>query len=749
MSMTLTKSSKLNTNLSEAQLKRIEENRQKALQKQQSSRTLQNENKSPTKATSLNSNHGRCVLLQDEPDRFEVIIGYNKELIDLFKTVNGRRYNGDTKTWSFSMRQHDELINKVKLQFNGNIKLDPIDKGNLAKTTKAKFVLCSNTNFEVLADYNPELQEIFKTIKTRSYDIKAKKWSFELKDYDELINKIQVFKFQKTGVQIQPLPKMVREIFKDKINSSAKQIESNEIIDCDHLRRHIDPTIFKSLLSFQQDSIIFAIKRNGRLLLADDMGLGKTIQSLGIASYYRNEWPLFITVPSSVKFMWKENSIRWISSSIREVAKLDDDEPVDDFIQVLENGRQLINPKAKIIISSYDLLSKNADEYSKVQYKVIIVDECHLLKNSKTQRAKSAMKLIQNAKRVILLSGTPALSRPAELFSQLNAINSTLFNNFTDFGMRYCDGKETHFGMDFSGYSNMVELKAILEESIMIRREKKDVVSQLPSKMREMVMLNPTLIELNTKALKEASNKMDCNLKGMEKRGALLSYFQETSKVKAKAVVEYVLDLLESGKKFLVFAHHQNMLNDVQQALEANKYDFIRIDGSTNPEKRQQNVHHFQNNEKCLCALLSITAASTGITLTQANLVIFAELYWNPGILVQAEDRVYRIGQQNSVLVQYLCAKGTADDEIWPLVNSKLNILSKAGLTKENLAEANLKEDKRKKLFEDLIEESTPKSPVKTPTESTKKFNDLLEGIDASVFDSPVIAPQVKKAKFN
>jgi SWI/SNF-related matrix-associated actin-dependent regulator 1 of chromatin subfamily A len=101
----------------------------------------------------------------------------------------------------------------------------------------------------------------------------------------------------------------------------------------------------------------------------------------------------------------------------------------------------------------------------------------------------------------------------------------------------------------------MNELRILLEEKLLIRREKKDVMQQLPSKIREMVILNPNLVELNTKSLKIASNKMNENLKGLEKRGALLSYFQETSKAKVKAVCEYVNDLLESDKKFLVFAH--------------------------------------------------------------------------------------------------------------------------------------------------------------------------------------------------
>lgn len=94
-----------------------------------------------------------------------------------------------------------------------------------------------------------------------------------------------------------------------------------------------------------------------------------------------------------------------------------------------------------------------------------------------------------------------------------------------------------------------------------------------------------------------------------------------------------MLDLLESGKKFLVFAHHQSMLDHLQKEVEENKYDFIRIDGATASEQRQVLVDKFQKDEKCLCALLSITAANSGITLTAASLVCFAELYWNPGIL--------------------------------------------------------------------------------------------------------------------
>jgi SWI/SNF-related matrix-associated actin-dependent regulator 1 of chromatin subfamily A len=183
----------------------------------------------------------------------------------------------------------------------------------------------------------------------------------------------------------------------------------------------------------------------------------------------------------------------------------------------------------------------------------------------------------------------------------------------------------------------MVELRTLLEEKLLIRREKKDVIQQLPTKMREMVILNPALVESSARTLKQASNKMEENLKGMEKRGALLRYFQETAKAKVKAVGEYVIDLLETDKKFLVFAHHQSMLDELQNQIGpvcvANGFGFIRIDGSTGSETRQDLVRDFQSKDSIRCALLSITAANSGITLTEAHLVVFAELFWNPGIL--------------------------------------------------------------------------------------------------------------------
>ena len=144
-----------------------------------------------------------------------------------------------------------------------------------------------------------------------------------------------------------------------------------------------------------------------------------------------------------------------------------------------------------------------------------------------------------------------------------------------------------------------------------------------------------------------------------------------------KAKIEGVYDLLELDQKFIVFAYHYDMLGKIESLMKEKHVEYIRIDGSTKQDKRYDYVNNFQNNEKCKVAILSIVAASTGITLTSANLVIFAELTWTPSIMIQAEDRAHRIGQNNDFVdIKYLYGPETLDDFILDRLQKKLTIVS-------------------------------------------------------------------------
>ncbi|KAM9305721.1 SWI/SNF-related matrix-associated actin-dependent regulator of chromatin subfamily A-like protein 1 [Gastrophryne carolinensis] len=682
---------------------------------------------------------GRCV--KHGEGRFRVEVGYNAELIALFKTIPSKNYDPATKMWNFSLDDYSGVMGEAQRIQNVSLKAlegmedaempsrpQPSGGGATVNTLlamcnnwqrpsailKGRCLLVSRSRFEVDVGYHADVIGLFKQMNTRNYDMKTRKWSFLLEDYQKLMEAI--LRIQQ--VEVEPLPRPVVQAFADHFEKTS--LSRPDIPDAD--LSSVDSKLVDSLMPFQREGVSFAISREGRLLLADDMGLGKTIQAICIAAYYRKEWPLLVVAPSSVRFTWAEAFHRWLPS-IRA-----------DSINVIVTGRD--SQSASLInIVSYDLLGK-MDKTITSNFKVIIIDESHFLKNVKTARCKAAMPLLKSAKRVILLSGTPAMSRPAELYTQIAAVRPSFFPRFHDFGLRYCEAKQMPWGWDYSGSSNLNELKLLLEESIMIRRLKSEVLSQLPSKQRKMVVIAPEGINAKTKAaLAAAAKEMTKGFRSKsQEKEALLLFYNRTAEAKIRCVIEYIMDLLESGReKFLVFAHHKLILDSVCEELGKKSVGFIRIDGHTTSADRQALCQKFQFSEKISVAVLSITAANMGLTLSSADLVVFAELFWNPGVLIQAEDRVHRIGQTSSVNIHYLVAKGTADDYLWPMIQEKIRILGQAGLSETNFSETTesadyFYKDPKQKTIYDLFQRSFSEEGAEDGNEAL--LLEACEGLD-------------------
>uniref|UniRef100_A0A8C3JZD9 SWI/SNF-related matrix-associated actin-dependent regulator of chromatin subfamily A-like protein 1 n=1 Tax=Calidris pygmaea TaxID=425635 RepID=A0A8C3JZD9_9CHAR len=683
---------------------------------------------------------GKCVKYGE--DRFQVEIGYNAELIAIFKKIPSKSYDPAMKKWNFSLEDYSSLMeaanqlrtvilaplegeNAVGLASDSNFVGSSADVQSLLKIcknwkkpsalVKGKCVLISRLRFEVDIGYSAEVIGVFKRMDSRNYDMNTRKWNFLLEDYPKLMLQSLV------SVEVEPLPEAVIKTFAAQIQRSASE---TEIPDAD--LSVVDSEIVTSLMPFQREGVNFAISRNGRLLLADDMGLGKTLQAICIAAYYRKEWPLLVVTPSSVRFTWAEAFHRWLPSLS------------PGSTNVIVTGKDSLTASLVNIVS-FDLLSK-MDKQLKSTFQVVIIDESHFLKNIKTARCRAAMPLLKAARRVILLSGTPAMSRPAELYTQIMAVQPAFFPQFHSFGLRYCDAKKMPWGWDYSGSSNLTELKILLKESIMIRRLKSDVLSQLPAKQRKMVVVAPEGISAKTKAvLADEAKKMTKGYDSkQQEREALLLFYNRTAEAKIHSVVEYILELLERGNdKFLVFAHHKIMLDAIVAELEKKHVEYIRIDGSTPSAERQSLCQKFQFSEKQVVAVLSLTAANMGLTLSAADLVVFAELFWNPGVLIQAEDRAHRIGQTSSVNVHYLVAKGTADDYLWPMIQEKIEVLGEAGLSETNFSKTAEstnycpKPDPKQKTIYDLFQRTFSESRDDTDEAL------LLEAADACCeFDS-------------
>ncbi|XP_011819954.1 PREDICTED: SWI/SNF-related matrix-associated actin-dependent regulator of chromatin subfamily A-like protein 1 [Mandrillus leucophaeus] len=657
------------------------------------------------------SQKGKCIR---NGDRFQVLIGYNAELIAVFKSLPSKRYDPDTKTWNFSMNDYSALMKAA--QSLPTVNLQPLEwaygssespstssegQAGLPSAPSLSFVkgrcmLISRAYFEADIGYSQDLIALFKQMDSRRYDVKTRKWSFLLEEHSKLIAKVRCL----PQVQLDPLPTTLTLAFASQLKKTSLSL-TPDVPEAD--LSEVDPKLVSNLMPFQRAGVNFAIAKGGRLLLADDMGLGKTIQAICIAAFYRKEWPLLVVVPSSVRFTWEQAFLRWLPSLS------------PDCINVVVTGKDRLTA-GLINIVSFDLLSK-LEKQLKTPFKVVIIDESHFLKNSRTARCRAAMPVLKVAKRVILLSGTPAMSRPAELYTQIIAVKPTFFPQFHAFGLRYCDAKRMPWGWDYSGSSNLGELKLLLEEAVMLRRLKSDVLSQLPAKQRKIVVIAPGRINARTRAALDAAAKEMTTMDKtkQQQKDALILFFNRTAEAKIPSVIEYILDLLESGReKFLVFAHHKVVLDAITQELERKHVQHIRIDGSTSSAEREDLCQQFQLSERHAVAVLSITAANMGLTFSSADLVVFAELFWNPGVLIQAEDRVHRIGQTSSVGIHYLVAKGTADDYLWPLIQEKIKVLAEAGLSETNFSEMTestdyLYKDPKQQQIYDLFQKSFEK----------------------------------------
>lgn len=408
------------------------------------------------------------------------------------------------------------------------------------------------------------------------------------------------------------IPNYVLKVFR--ANTSRPDI-------CDMpLAEYVEPKLANCLKEFQKEAVYFGIEKQGRVLIADEMGLGKTYEALAIADFYSNDWPILIVTTAAMREVW--------ATKIRELLP----KVNPQRIYVMTGGQDTLEAP-RVLITSYTLMEKSEINLIRMQFKVIIMDESHTVKSHKAKCTIVAGKLCKVAKRVILLSGTPALSRPKELFTQIEMLDPG-FTSFREFSKRYCAGHDTKFGWNADGQSNLDELNVLLKKKYMIRRVKEDVMEDLTNKIRESVVLDTKLIADThlQNEIKEISTKFS-KTSGGARDEVLIQFYSATASIKVKPVLSYISELLKDSKiKFIVFAHHKVMLDALAEHLYQKGVDFIKIDGATRPDLRDKFVKRFQENHGCRAAVLSILACSAGITLTAANMVVFAELSWTPSV---------------------------------------------------------------------------------------------------------------------
>lgn len=401
----------------------------------------------------------------------------------------------------------------------------------------------------------------------------------------------------------------------------------------------------QTYLPYQVEGIRFAKNRDA-VLIADEMGLGKTVQAIGWLNCHPEIETALVVCPASLKINWAREMDKW-----------------------------LISPCVDVTIINYDVLHKHD---MSAEYDVVIFDEAHYLKNKGAKRSRLARCI--KAKNRVLLTGTPILNKPIELWHLLHLLDPILWplKSYMAYALRYCAAYRNRFGWVLDGASHLDELRLQLE-AVMIRRLKADVLKELPPKRRQIVELPAGGTKIS-RMMREWSERLDyySHVKGMKDPISVLwtemaSMRKEVALEKLPMAVQLIRDAVESSGQVVVFAHHHEVIDALAKELPGS----VVVDGRVPLKDRQLAVDHFQNHHSKVF-IGQIQAAGVGLTLTAASHVIFVELSWVPGEMSQAEDRCHRIGQQDSVLVQHLVLENSLDAKIAKALVRKQGVIERA-----------------------------------------------------------------------
>ncbi len=411
-----------------------------------------------------------------------------------------------------------------------------------------------------------------------------------------------------------------------------------------------------------QKEAIKSLVENKKFILADDMGLGKTTSTI-IAALETGAKKILIICPASLKINWQREIENYSNrpTSIIEGKKWED----SDFI--------IIN--YDIIKNFHDEKKKSDSVLLKTKFDLVIIDEAHYIQNKQAQRTKLINDFVSNVDRLWLLTGTPITSRPINYFNLLNLIECPVAKNWMAYVKRYCNGFQFQAGRrkiwNVSGASNLEELRD--RTAPLVLRRLKENVLDLPDKI-----ITPVYLRLKSK---EYEALMGEYYDWYDKNGesdSLTLQFTKLTKVrqviaeeKVPSTIEICENIVEQGKKVIVFT---NFTKTLEMILEHFGKKAVRLDGQMSQKERQMSVDRFQNEDDVMVFVGNIKAAGVGITLTAGEAVVMNDLSFLPSDHSQAEDRSYRYGQKNNVLVYYPIFDNTVEGIIYDILKKKKDI---------------------------------------------------------------------------
>ncbi len=592
----------------------------------------------------------------------------------------------------------------------------------------------TGVNYRVTYDYDAKLtsyikenlpREHWKVHKESFYDPNTKStkdiWSRDIRKFS--IGKVISFlvdnaiNFEFVGMTSEEIDELRNE-FRERQTKLRKILqEKTEGLDVS------DMNFDKMLITpydYQKKAVKFFEINDGNAILADQPGVGKTCSAFSYAA--RHNLKTLIICPSSLKLNWKreikdfldQDSFVYKYNPPRRSKKVNypkedcnfhiiNYESLDtyfkyefshkcgtpgcDFGEIsleksykkcpLCSTPKSVKSRRKNLLEFEDKtgMSLNPEDYD-----LVILDECHYIKNEMAQRTKTIKKAFKDVPRKILISGTPIKSRPIEFFSILNFLRPEEFNSSHEFGKRYGAGFQDNYGWKYDGASNLEELFERVQPYF-LRRLKSDVLELPPKTFVEIpIELSSKQISEYTKVEEGVVEQLNGEDNSGEKKSALeiiLELKRYVSAIKVKESLPIIRDMVEQGEKIVVFSEFQDSAEAIKEAFGNQA---VMIHGRVSTEDRDNAVQSFQDpNSDVMVFSGTIGAAGVGLTLTRSSNLLFIGSAWTPSDMEQAQDRVHRASTTaNKVTIMTLYCEDTIDEYIMELLSEKSAVVDKA-----------------------------------------------------------------------
>jgi len=487
-------------------------------------------------------------------------------------------------------------------------------------------------------------------------------------------------------------------------------ISKRRVVRLDKQPSNLAPTC--KMHPYQLEGLNWLIKLHDHGIngvLADEMGLGKTLQTISLLAYLRESrgvrGPHLVVVPKSVAGNWIREFRKWCPSirAIRMGGKkaerqkfVAEELPLDPV-----TGKRTFD----VLVTTYEGFLREKGKLSRVQWKYLIIDEAHRIKNEKSSLSLAVRNV--NTQFRLLITGTPLQNNLRELWALLNFLMPDVFGDADEF--------DAWFSLsDESRKQNVIKRLHTVLRPFMLRRVKKDVAKSLPPKQETKLYIGLTQMQQDwyVKILqKDASN---LNKLGGPDRNSLLNVLMQLRKVcnhpylfdgaedgppyidgphiwensgKMQLLHKFLPKLKDRGSRVLIFCQMTRVLDILEDYIRLIGYEYCRIDGNTEGDRRDSQMDEFNaEGSKKFIFLLSTRAGGLGINLATADTVILYDSDWNPQVDLQAMDRAHRIGQTKTVNVYRFITEGTVEEKIIERAERKL-FLDAAVIQQGRLAE--------------------------------------------------------------